>query len=81
MTIDPRVSFWFCVVLAVLGFLVGAGAEFADLGFSPATVKAILAADSLILGVGNAVNAVLHAIPSKPGATTEFYLGPKGEKQ
>lgn len=81
MTIDPRVSFWFCVVLAVLGFLVGAGAEFADLGFSPATVKAILAADALILGIGNSINAVLHAIPSKPGATGEFYLGPKENKQ
>jgi len=32
------------------------------------------------LGVGNAVNAVLHAIPSKPGAANEFPLGPAAPK-
>ena len=77
MTIDPRVGMWLSVVLAIMGFLGGAGSQFTDLGLSPATVKALLAGDALLLGIGNAINAVLHAIPSKPGATNEFPLGPK----
>jgi len=77
MTIDPRVSFYLSISLAVLGFLGGAGAQFTDLGLSPGEVKAILAGDALIVGVGNAINAVLAAIPSAPGQTKGFYLGPK----
>ena len=77
MTVDPRIGMWLSIVLAVMGFLGGAGSQFTDLGLSPATVKAILAGDVLLLGIGNAVNAVLHAIPSKQGAGNEFPLGPK----
>lgn len=77
MTIDPRIGMWLSVVLAIMGFLGGAGSQFTDLGLSPGTVKALLAGDALLLGVGNAVNAVLHAIPSKQGAANEFPLGPK----
>ena len=76
MTIDPRWSFWLSIILAICGFLGGAGAEFADLGLPATQVKAILAALAIIVGVGNAINAVLAAIPSKD-ATTGFYLGPK----
>lgn len=79
MTLDPRYSFWLSVALAVLGFLSGAGAQFTDLGLSPGEVKAILAADALVLGIGNALNAVLAAIPSPsdPASMSKFYLGPK----
>lgn len=76
MTVDPRWSFYLSLGLAIMAFLSGAGASFADLGLSPGEVKAILAADGLMLGVGNATNAVLAAIPSKD-KTTGFYLGPK----
>lgn len=78
MTADPRISFWLSVSLAVFAFMSTAGSQLVDLGFSPQTVKAILAFNVLLLGLGNAVNAVLAAIPSKPGDTSKFYLGPKG---
>jgi len=77
MTIDPRWSFWLSMTLAVLGFLAGAGASYTDLGLSDHAVKAVLGLTTLSLGIGNAVNAVLAAIPSKAGATDKFYLGPK----
>lgn len=77
MTIDPRWSFYLSLTLAICGFLGGAGTQFIDLGLSSTTVKAILAGDALLLGVGNAVNAVLAAIPSATGQSKGFYLGPK----
>lgn len=79
MTIDPRISFYLSLGLAILGFLGGAGSQFTDLGLPPGEVKAILAMVVLLLGVGNAVNAVLAAIPSKgdPASLNKFYLGPK----
>lgn len=76
MTIDPRISMWFSIVLAALGFLAGAGTQFTTL-FGTQTANVILSVCVLLLGVGNAVNAVLHAIPSKPGHMEEFPLGPK----
>jgi hypothetical protein len=76
MTLDPRWSFWLSVSLAVLAFLSGASAQFSDLGFDPHVVKAMLAIVTLMLGIGNSLNAVLAAIPSKPG-DPNFFLGPK----
>lgn len=76
MTVDPRWSFFLSLALAILGFLAGASAQFSDLGLDPKMVKAILALIVLLLGVGNAVNAVLAAIPSKD-SKTGFYLGSK----
>lgn len=79
MTIDPRWSFWLSMALAVLGFLAGAGGSYADLGLSEHAVKGVLGLTTLCLGIGNAVNAVLAAIPSKSDTATlnKFYLGPK----
>ena len=48
MTVDPRYSFYLSLGLAILGFLAGASAQFSDLGLSPTTTKAILAAISLL---------------------------------
>jgi hypothetical protein len=79
MTIDPRWSFYLSLSLAVCGFLGGAGAQFTDLGLASSTVKAILALITLVLGIGNAVNAVLAAIPSKD-SKTGFYLAPKPDQ-
>lgn len=79
MTLDPRWSFWLSVSMAVLAFLSGTSAQLSDLGMSPTQVKAVLAFITLALGIGNAVNAVLAAIPSKsdPESMSKFYLGPK----
>lgn len=76
MTIDPRVGFYFSIALAGLGFLSGAGATLTDL-FGADHARMVLGITTLLLGFGNAVNAVLHAIPSKQNADKEFYLGPK----
>ena len=76
MTIDPRWSFYLSLSLAICGFLSGASAQFAALGLDTKTVSAVLAGITLLMGVGNAINAVLAAIPSKPNAPG-FYLGPK----
>jgi hypothetical protein len=75
MTIDPRWSFYLSLSLAVLGFLSGAGGQFTDIGLDPIHVKALLALVALVIGVGNAVNAVFAAIPSSD-RHTGFYLGP-----
>ena len=77
MTIDPRWSIFLSLSLAILAFLASSGAAFADLGLSAKEVKGIAAMITLLLGVGNAVNAVLGAIPSKSGQAAGFYLGPK----
>lgn len=76
MTLDPRWSVFLSLSLAILGVLGGSAAQFTDLGFQPTTVKAVLALITMLLGIGNAVNAVLGMIPSKD-AKTGFYLAPK----
>jgi len=80
MTIDPRVGFWLSIVAAALSFLAGAGATMGDL-FGPDNAKVVLGIIVLLNGVINAVNAVLHAIPSKPGRFDEFPLAPKALKE
>ncbi len=69
MTLDPRWSIFLSISLAILAFLSGASATLVDTGLDPATVKHLLAWATLILGVGNCVNAVLTGIPSKDSST------------
>lgn len=76
MTIDPRVGFYLSIALAVIGAVAGASTQLTTI-FGEHATGIIVAANTLVLTVGSAVNAVLHAIPSKPGATNEFPLGPK----
>lgn len=61
MTVDLKWVLILSMFLAVLGFLVGAGSQFTDLGLSATEVKAAVAACVLLLGCGNAVNSVLVA--------------------
>jgi len=75
MTIDPRWGMWISIIAAILSFLVGAGATFTDL-FGPETSKTIVGVAVLLNGIINAINAVLHAVPSKPGAFNEFPARP-----
>jgi hypothetical protein len=79
MQLDPRWSVFLSLGLAALAFLGGASGLLVDTGLDPTTVKHLLAWDGIALGLGNCVNAVLGAIPSKPGpeAAKSFYLGPK----
>jgi hypothetical protein len=61
MNVDLKWVLVLSIFLAVLGFLVGAGSQFTDLGLSPKEVKAVIALCVLLLGAGNSVNSVLVA--------------------
>lgn len=76
MTLDPRWSIFLSLGLAILAFLAGAGASLTDLGLQPAQVKAMLALITILLGIGNAVNAVLTGIPSKDNQKGFLFKGP-----
>ncbi len=76
MTIDPRWSIFLSLTLSVMAFMAGAGSSLTDLGLQPAQVKAILALITILLGIGNAVNAVLTGIPSKDNTTGFLIKGP-----
>jgi hypothetical protein len=72
MTIDPRVSMYLNIALASLmgiGGYLASDSAFMHSGAGVGTVIGIGAAVA-------AINGVLHAIPSKPGATDQFPLGP-----
>lgn len=78
MTINPKWGMWLSIFLAIIGVGAASGTQFTTL-FGEHTSNIILASDALILGAGNAVNAILHAIPSQSGTAgaAEFPLGPK----
>ncbi len=77
MQIDPRWSIALSLILAVLAYVAGASATLVDTGMDPAHVKIFLAWVTLILGVGNTINAVLTGIPSKDNTTGFIIKGPK----
>jgi hypothetical protein len=73
MTLDPRVSIYLNLAVAAL---VAVGGYFAaDTSFM--STKAGLITTLVIGAVIAAINGILHSIPSKPGATQQFPLGPK----
>ena len=75
MTLDPRWSICLSLVLAVLAYLAGIGPLLTDLGLSAVQVKVAMALISIMVGLGNTVNAVLAGIPSK-NSTTGFIVSP-----
>jgi hypothetical protein len=78
VTLSPKVGMWFSIILAVVGAAAGCGAEFTTI-FGQHVADQILAGDTFLLAIGTGVNAVLHMIPSVPGAAgaAQFPLGPK----
>jgi hypothetical protein len=75
MTIDPRIGFWFSIVLAAIGALAGLSTQLTTI-FGIHTADIILATAFVLMTIGNAVNAILHAIPSKVSELAKsFYLG------
>ena len=78
MTIDPRVGFWLSIVLAIIGVFAAGSTQLTTI-FGEHAANIVLAISALVLGAGNAVNAILHAIPSKdtPADAAKFLLGPK----
>ena len=75
MTVDPRIGFWLSIALAIIGVLAAGTTQLTTI-FGEHTANIVLAISALILGAGNAVNAILHAIPSGPNTAHEFPLGP-----
>lgn len=78
MTIDPRVGMWLSILLALIGVLASSATQLTTI-FGEHTTSVILAITTLLMTAGNAINAVLHAIPSQntPDAAKQFPLGPK----
>jgi hypothetical protein len=76
MTIDPRFGFWFSIVMAIVSALGICGTQLTTL-FGDIMANKILAAIVMLNVINSAINAILHAIPSKPNAANEFALGPK----
>lgn len=77
MTVDPRVGFWFSIVMAIVSALGICGTQLTTL-FGDVMANKILAAIVMLNVINGAINAILHAIPAKAGApASEFPLGPK----
>ena len=78
MTLDPRYGFWLSIAAAVISALVASAANLTDI-FGASTAHKINAVLILLNTIINAVNAILHAIPSRSGpqALSEFYLARK----
>lgn len=76
MTVDPRVGFWFSIVMAIVSALGICGTQLTTL-FGDVMANKILAGIVVLNVINGAINAILHAIPSKPGSANEFPLGPK----
>ena len=80
MIIDPRIGFWLSIGLALFGVLSTSATQLTTI-FGEHTTNIIVAMSLLLMTAGNAVNAILHAIPSSAPTTTaaakEFALGPK----
>lgn len=76
MTIDPRIGLWFSIALTVIGVLAISSTSLTDI-FGPGTAHKIVAWALLLSTIGNAINGVLHAIPSGPNTQKDFPLGPK----
>jgi len=75
MTLNPLWGAAFSICMLIVSTLGAAGAYFTTLFGETSSVK-ILAGLAILNIVNNAINTVLHMIPSKPGAANEFPLGP-----
>jgi len=80
MTVDPRYGFYLSIALALLGVFTTSTTQLATV-FGQHTTDIIVALSMLTLTAGNAVSAILHAMPSSTPTSTaaakEFPLGPK----
>jgi hypothetical protein len=70
---------WLSIILAIVGALAGGATQLTTI-FGEHVSEIILAVMVISMTVGNAVNAVLHAIPSRTPdntyAASKFPLGP-----
>jgi hypothetical protein len=76
MTLDPRISAGFSMIMLVVSALGAAGVYFTTL-FGASASEKIIAGLAILNIANNAINTVLHLIPSKTDAPSQFPLGPK----
>lgn len=70
---SPTVSTWVNIVLAVLGFLVGATAQLTPI-FGANVTTEIISVSGLAVGVVSAINAGLHSISTPvAGPVLKFF--------
>lgn len=65
MNLDPRISFWLNIVVALAGFLAASSTQVSEL-FGPNVANIMAKSSALLVGFVGAINAVLHALPA-PG--------------
>jgi hypothetical protein len=77
MTLTPKVGMWLSIAAAIISVLLLCGTELTTL-FGAHTETMILAALGIFNAIINAINGVLHMIPSVTGpvGAAEFPLGP-----
>lgn len=63
MQIDPKVSMWLNIVMAVLGAVMGAGAQLTTI-FGQGQAQAIISLSGLIVAVVGSINGALHSVSS-----------------
>jgi hypothetical protein len=63
MQIDPKVSMWIMIAMAVMGVLAASGAQLTEL-FGTGVAQKIVTADGLTLAIVGAVAGVLHGYSS-----------------
>ena len=78
MTINPKWGMWMSLAAAIVSVLLLCGTELTTL-FGEGMTNMILAALGIANAIVNAVNGVLHMIPSVtgPAGAAQFPLGPK----
>ena len=79
MTLDPRYGFYFSIIMAVISALGLCSTQLTTL-FGPEMSAKVLAGLVVLNAINSAINAILHAIPSKPNSDNEFPLGPSVKK-
>lgn len=73
MTGTRLASLILAIFLAIMGYMVGIGSQLTDLGLQPATIKALIAIFTILLGTGNSVNAVLIAYGLTASSTKQAF--------
>jgi uncharacterized membrane protein YeaQ/YmgE (transglycosylase-associated protein family) len=63
MQVDPKISMWLNIVVAVLGALMGASAQLTTI-FGQGKAQAIISLCGLVVAVVGAVNSALHGVSS-----------------
>jgi hypothetical protein len=73
MTSTRIASLALTIFLAIMGYLIGIGTQLTDLGLDPIHIKALIAVFTILLGMGNSVNAVLISFGMSASNTQQAF--------